>query len=229
VGDFELAGTPISGVITDIDGQVRHSTFPYRGADEAEIPLPVELASFAASVSGNSVSLSWTTISEKNNHGFEVERSTIEDPWETAGFIGGKGTTTEINHYSFTDENLSAGKYNYRLKQIDLDGSFNYFKLAELVEIGTPAKYELSQNYPNPFNPSTTIRYSLAKESEVTLKIYDLLGREVASLVNEKQNAGNYQVEFSTLNGIQNISSGIYFYTIKAGSFIQTMKMMIIK
>jgi hypothetical protein len=190
--------------------------------------IPVEMASFNANVYGNHVKLSWMTITEKNNYGFDIERmqSRTEGQykWQKIGFVEGSGTTTEPQNYWFEDDNISHGNYSYRLKQIDLDGSSSYSKIIE-VDIATLNTFSLEQNYPNPFNPSTVIGYRLPVNSDVTLKVFDLLGREVATLVDEFKPAGKYEVEF---NG-KDLSSGIYFYTIQAGSFTKTEKMILLK
>jgi photosystem II stability/assembly factor-like uncharacterized protein len=190
--------------------------------------LPVELTHFDASISSNVVTLNWQTASETNNKGFEVQRlqnckNSRSQDWITIGFVAGYGTTTEKRSYSFTDENLSSGNYSYRLKQIDFDGTYKYSDIVE-VEIA-PIASSLSQNYPNPFNPTTSIQYSIASKQFVTLKIYDVLGNEVAALVNEEKPAGNYTVEF---NG-NNLASGIYFYQMKAGNFTATKKLILMK
>jgi hypothetical protein len=156
--------------------------------------LPVELVSFTSVINGNSVKLNWSTASELNNRGFEVMRKKTEgrgqqSEWELAGFVEGNGTTSENQYYSFTDKNILQGKYSYRLKQIDFDGTFSYSDEIE-IEISSPDKFELSQNYPNPFNPSTKIVFTISPgekggKQEVLLKVYDVLGNEVATLVNE--------------------------------------------
>jgi len=187
--------------------------------------LPIELSSFSSFINENNVNLIWQTINEINNSGFDIERSATDDQWIKAGSIPGNGNSNEPKEYSFTDKNLSPGKYKYRLKQIDFNGSFEYYSLAGEVFIGIPDKYELSQNYPNPFNPSTVIRYSLTENSFTTLKIYDVTGREMTILVNEKQEAGRYEVIF---NG-SNFASGVYFYELRSGDFVAQKKMMILK
>ncbi len=199
--------------------------------------VPVELVSFNAGTEKNDVLLSWTTASETNNKGFKVERSIKNSKlkiknFETIGFVNGNGTSTELNYYSFKDEKVSAGKYLYRLKQIDFDGSFEYSNEIE-VEIGLPDKFELYQNYPNPFNPTTKIKYSIpsvethggAPQQNVLLKVYDVLGNEIATLVNEEKPPGNYEVEFNA----KELASGIYFYQLRAGSFTQINKMVLIQ
>jgi hypothetical protein len=145
--------------------------------------------------------------------------------WEKIGFVDGNGTTTETKSYSFKDKNLTAGKYQYRLKQIDFDGTFEYSNIVE-AEILPPAKFSLEQNYPNPFNPSTSIQYAIANRQFVSLKVFNSLGEEVETLVNEYQGAGNHST-FFIVNST--LPSGVYYYQLKAGEFVQTRKMIILK
>jgi hypothetical protein len=197
--------------------------------------IPVELISFNANVSGNHVHLAWATASETNNMGFEVERQ-VHSPqssvgnWKKIGFVEGTGTTTENQFYSFVDENLKPGSYSYRLKQIDYDGTFEYSQTVE-IEITSPNGFALFQNYPNPFNPSTVISWQLPVSSLVTLKIYDVLGKEVATLVNKEMEAGSYEIEFSagSFGNASEISSGTYFYRLQAGGFTETKKLLLLK
>jgi photosystem II stability/assembly factor-like uncharacterized protein len=201
-------------------------------------PIPVELTSFTASVQSKKVYLSWSSATEKNNQGFEILRRTQNDidGWNKIGFVAGYGTTTETQHYSFTDNDIKPGKYQYRLKQIDFDGSFEYSDIIE-VEVSLPTEFSLEQNYPNPFNPSTTLSYQIPELSFVTIKVYDVLGNEIAALVNEEKPAGSYDVKFSVgQNSILSLSSGIYFYKLQAvptggqaGNFVETKKMVLIK
>jgi hypothetical protein len=191
--------------------------------------VPVELVSFAGNINRNSVNLNWSTATEINNSGFEIERSVISNEvrnliWEKRGFVNGKGTTTETQSYSYIDENLVSGKYLYRLKQIDFDGTFEYSNEVEVI-VALPNRFELSQNYPNPFNPSTKIKYQIATSNPVSLKIYDVLGNEVATLINENKSAGNYEVTFDA----GNLSSGTYFYKLQTGSFVETKKLLLLK
>ena len=191
--------------------------------------IPVELTSFTANVERNSASLNWSTATERNNSGFEIERSQMSNvntqrSWQVIGFIPGFGTTTEPKSYSFTDENLSAGKYQYRLKQINFDGTFEYSNAIE-VEITTPTEFSLEQNYPNPFNPTTLITYGLQEKSIVNLKIFNLIGEEVVLLLNEEKAAGVHTLTFNA----ESLSSGVYFYTLQAGSFTQTKKMILLR
>lgn len=191
--------------------------------------IPVELASFTFGVAGINVTLNWITASETNNSGFEVERKKSEDggqnsEWDFIGFVEGYGTTTDTQLYSFTDKNVFPGSYQYRLKQIDFDGSIEYSNVIE-VEIGIPEKFELFQNYPNPFNPTTVISWQSPGSSRQVLKVFDVVGNEVAVLVDEYRPAGSYEVEFDAAS----LSSGIYLYKLKSGDFIETKKMLLLK
>ncbi|MDZ4712408.1 MAG: T9SS type A sorting domain-containing protein [bacterium] len=189
-------------------------------------PLPVELASFTSAVNNNDVILNWSTATEENNSGFDIERSSIvNNEWTKIGFVEGNGTSANQSSYSFHDRYLNTGRYNYRLKQIDFNGNFEYFNLGSEVSIGIPDKFKLSQNYPNPFNPTTKINFSVPVNSLVKLKIYNVLGKEVMTLINEQKQAGNYAAEF---NGA-NLSSGIYFFRMEAGEFVDVKRMMLIK
>ena len=188
-------------------------------------PIPVEFTSFSSSVKGNTVNLSWTTATETNNRGFEIERSTDKAEWNKIGFVGGRGTTTAPQQYSYTDNlpGASLVTYYYRLKQVDFNGAYKYSSTVE-ASFG-PSDFSLSQNYPNPFNPTTSIGYQLPVNSFVSLKVYDVLGNEVASLVNEQKTAGEYNAVFNA----SSLGSGVYFYVLKAGNFVQSRKMMLIK
>ncbi len=207
-----------------------------------EGPLPVELSSFSASINNQLVELKWQTATEVNNYGFEIQRSavgsqkSVVSSWEKIGFVIGNGNSNSPKKYSFVDNPSGGTKFQYRLKQIDNDGKFEYSKTIEIA-LTAPAKFSLEQNFPNPFNPSTTIRYSIPKAEYVTLKVYDILGNEIETLVNKEQQAGSHQIEFSqgTMNDIQlttirsQLSSGIYLYCLQAGSFVQTKKMLLLK
>ncbi len=191
--------------------------------------VPVELTSFTANVSGNDVELQWQTATETNNNGFQIQR--LQDSeigksqeWENIGFVEGHGTATEEHNYYFVDKNISIGLYQYRLKHIDFDGSFEYSKIVN-VEISHPVEYSLEQNYPNPFNPSTTIKFSIPKAGIVNLKIFNTLGEEITSLVNGFKEAGNYVVNFNAMN----LSSGIYYYRLSSNNFNEIKKMILLK
>jgi len=194
-----------------------------------DYPSPVELVSFNSSVSEIDVTLNWTTSVELNNSGFEIERSNAKgqtsNEWRKVGFVAGNGTSTEFHNYEFIEKGLNSGKYKYRLKQIDFNGNFEYFELTEDVIIGIPIKYNLSQNYPNPFNPVTTINYDLPYDGIVNIRLYDILGREMRTLVNEMKTAGYYKIQFNAAD----LSSGVYFYRMTAGDFVAVKKFVILK
>ena len=192
-------------------------------------PTPVELSEFIYIVNGSDVTLSWTTSAELNNSGFEIERSIvngqISNEWNKIGFVSGNGTSTEIHNYEFIEKGLNTGKYNYRLKQIDFNGNYEYFELAEEVSIGIPDKYQLSQNYPNPFNPVTNIEFAIPELGFVSLRIYDVMGRELVTLVNENKEPGYYKLKFDA----GKLSSGVYFYRMTAGDFVAVKKLVVLK
>jgi len=194
-----------------------------------ESSLPVELTSFTSTVSGTDVNLNWATSKEINNSGFDIERSVIAGEWTKVGNVTGNGTTNETKLYSFTDKNLASGKYNYRLKQIDYNGNYEYFNLSNEIEIGVPQKFDLAQNYPNPFNPSTKINFALPKDGNIVMSVFDNSGRLVSKVADGFRTAGYYTVDFSAAN----LSSGVYFYKLEfsgSGSeFTKTMKMTVLK
>ena len=196
----------------------------YKFTGQVAPPVPVELSSFAASVSQNEVNLVWETATEMNNYGFEVERSSDNVSFSTLGFIKGHGTTTERQVYSFTDQISLTAKTYYRLRQIDMDGRFEYSKVIE-VENTLPASFSLNQNYPNPFNPSTRIQFSLPQETQVELSIFDASGNLVENLVSGVKGAGNHEVIWNAASH----ASGIYFARINAGKFVKNIKMTLLK
>ncbi|MBK7378752.1 MAG: T9SS type A sorting domain-containing protein [Ignavibacteriales bacterium] len=191
--------------------------------------VPVELVFFKGELISDEIILTWITASELNNYGFEVQKSFDKETWEKIGFVIGKGTSTEISYYSFTHSILKSGKSYYRLKQVDYDGTYKYSEVIE-VEASTPKEFSLKQNFPNPFNPSTTINFTIPEKSFVTLKIYDMLGREVAELVNEELETGSFEKTFEA----SSFSSGVYIYritTMKDGKilFNESKQMLMIK
>ena len=223
IGDPDLIALPCY-VTNDIDNDIRVWDTPYKGADEAE-GLPVEMGSFTSSVSGSNVVLSWTTKTEKNNAGFEIQRKSTTEGWTVIGHVSGTGTSTLENSYNFTDKNLAAGKYSYRIKQTDFGGSYTFYALSGEVEIASPAVYSLSQNYPNPFNPSTTIEYTIPEDGLVNISIYSLTGELVKTLVNSDVKSGRHNVTFDA----SSLSSGTYFYTVRANNFTATKKMILLR
>ncbi len=187
-------------------------------------PMPVEIRTFTAVRTGANAELKWITATEKNNFGFEIERRAT-DNWCRIGFVEGNGTTNAPSEYSYDDKHLSAGRYSYRLKQVDRDGNFTYSQEVNVDISAAPSAFVLQQNYPNPFNPATMIRYQIPVSGHVTLNVYDAIGREVASLVNEVKEAGAYSVMF---NGSV-LSSGVYVYTLRAGTFTASKMLMLMK
>lgn len=202
----------------------------YAGTTFSEGALPVELSAFTSTVSNRDATLSWTTVSENNNAGFNIERKLNNSAeWITVGNVAGAGTSSIQKNYSFTDRNLNSGRYNYRLKQIDYNGNFEFHNLNSEIEIGTPSKFDLSQNYPNPFNPSTKINYDLSFGGLVNLNVFDMSGKEILSIVNEQQAPGYYSVSINA----GNIASGVYYYRLTAigegKNFVATKKMILVK
>lgn len=211
--------------LINIDG------FSYWTLGDVNSPLPVELTSFTAALERNTVSLTWQTTTEVNNYGFDVERSQKSKGidqnivWEMIGFVEGNGNSNAPKEYAFVDESVSAGKYDYRLKQIDTDGKFSYSDKIEVEVKYIPKDFMLYQNYPNPFNPSTIISWQLPVRNHVTLKVHDILGNEVATLLDDIKEAGYYEIEFSP----KNLSTGVYFYRLISSDFTQTKKLIFIK
>lgn len=232
---FPSAGTvrfAIQYLIYDGGPSGTHSN--YVGIDLAEVfgtdPIPVELSAFTASVSETNVQLNWTTATETNNKGFQLERSLNDGQFVAVDFINGAGTTTEGKEYSYVDRGLESGTYTYRLKQIDYNGAFSFSQPVVVEVNAVPDNFDLSQNYPNPFNPSTAINFALPVDSKVMLKVHNIIGQEVATLVNGSYSAGVHKVNFDA----SNLTSGLYIYTISAAgidgsSYNMTRKMMLTK
>lgn len=189
--------------------------------------VPVELASFSASTNNNDVTLNWSTATETNNKGFEIQRKVAGGEFGSIAFLNGKGTTTLTQNYSYTDKNLTPGAYSYRLKQVDFDGTIEYSNVIE-AEVTAPVEFNMAQNYPNPFNPSTLIKFSLSVDSKVSLKVFNILGQEVATLLSKNLNAGNHEVNFNA----SSINSGVYLYKLEAegvnGTNYSSIKKMIL-
>ncbi len=190
--------------------------------------IPVELTSFSAKANNGNVVLNWATATETNNKGFEVQRSAGNE-FVTIGFVNGNGTSTQTHEYSFVDNMVATGQYSYRLRQVDFDGTSAYSKVVE-ISVVAPMVYSLEQNYPNPFNPTTQINFSLASDSKVTLKIFDILGQEVATLLNGNLLAGPHMINFNATS----LTSGVYLYRIDAtgadgSNFTAVKKMLLTK
>ena len=194
------------------------------GYATADVVLPVELTSFTASSNGKEVALNWSTATELNNLGFEIQRCNVQNEFFTIGFVEGNGTTTEQRRYIFADQNPGNGKNFYRLKQVDFDGTYEFSNVIE-VEWKAFNSFLLEQNYPNPFNPATRIGFGINNKANVEITVCNSIGEEIAVLLNEEKDPGYYRVEF---NGT-NLPSGIYFYQIKAGEFSETKKMILLR
>jgi hypothetical protein len=230
--DHNYDGTPIAGITTDIDGDTRNASIPYIGADEVTAhPLPVELTSFTGSANGRNVELVWNTATEINNSGFEVQRamhsglSGLMD-WQKIGFVDGAGTSNVAHSYSFSDVSSAATTYSYRLKQIDHDGKFTYSSTVEVATTLSAEDFKLSQNYPNPFNPSTKFSFASKNAERTTVKIFNVVGQEVATLFNEV--AQPNQIYTMTFDA-RNLPSGTYFYVLHSASRNEVRKMMLLK
>ncbi len=198
--------------------------------------VPVELVAFTAAVDGQDVQLAWITATETNNYGFDIERRIGNDEWVNLAFVAGQGTTTTPVHYDYLDRNVPSGAYEYRLKQIDTDGSFEYSPVVTVV-VGVPESFALAQNFPNPFNPTTEIHFELpgqvlenGKTPRTVLKIYNILGSEVRTLVDEEQPPGFYRVSWdATDDRGQRLPTGVYIYRLRAGKFVATKKMVFVQ
>jgi len=197
-------------------------------------PLPVEVLSFSASVTGAGIKLNWRTETEINNYGFDIERTPLsplfikggkKEEWEKIGFVEGYGNSNSVKEYSFVDEDIIYESYFYRLKQIDNDGTYEYSNVIEIAVDGVPGMFALEQNYPNPFNPVTTIDYSLPVKSQVRLIVYNVLGENLFQLVNEVKEAGSYSVELNAAG----LPGGVYFYALQTEVYVETRKMVILK
>ncbi|QQS37615.1 MAG: agmatine deiminase family protein [Ignavibacteriales bacterium] len=192
--------------------------------------VPVELISLNATVEMKQVILKWSTSTETNNYGFEIQRSSADQPeWKQIGFVEGNGTSVQPHSYTFTDKNLVRGKYSYRLKQIDTDGSFEFSDVVT-ADVTTVGNYSIEQNYPNPFNPETTIRFTVPADGIVMIKVFDIFGQEIKTLINDQRSAGEY---YCTWNGTDengnSVASGCYVYRIEAGDFSHSLKMLLMK
>ena len=228
---FKVGGYGTVGAALPAGSLMDEFRFYDRALDSAEVAdtwnisvIPVELTSFTVSAAGSDVQLSWSTATELNNSGFKIQRKSAGSDYVEIGFVPGFGTVSEPKSYSFTDNNLENGVYTYRLKQVDFDGTFTYSDAVD-VQVVKLFSYNLEQNYPNPFNPVTEIRYSIPQRNNVSLKVFDMLGNEIRTLVNGEKEQGTYTVSFDAAD----LSSGMYLCRLQAGSFIQTRKMILLK
>jgi len=233
----DVTGSPFFATVTyddpfiTINGLTSFSEFAVGSGSEN--PLPVELSAFAGQISGGKVVLNWSTTTETNNYGWEVEKQKVEDSpstslrdqkteWETIGFVAGKGTTTEAQSYSFSSP-VAAGSLKFRLKQIDVDGKTTYSQIVSIE--GKPTVLALNQNYPNPFNPTTTIGFALPASGKVNMVVFDILGREVATLLNRELESGFHSVVFDA----SSYAAGVYFYKLTFNGKVVTKKLTLLK
>ncbi len=220
-----LSDVAVENTFTEVNGTLdkNGATLWVNGS-----PLPVELSSFSAVILENRIELMWRTETEINNYGFEIDRAVSDSPnliWKKIGFVEGHGNSNSPKEYNFLDSEVnSAGIYSYRLKQIDNDGSYEFSKTLE-INFGSPIKFELNQNYPNPFNPSTTISFNFPKSGVATLKVYNLMGVEIKTLVEGYKEAGIYTVNFNA----EGFPSGMYLYRLSTNGFTETKKMLFMK
>ena len=230
VANSDLPGDIINGIIIDKYG---NKWIAFGSENDVKNGLaifnengvvPVELKSFTATANGKEVTLNWSTATELNNQGFEVQRKFGSNDFVTIGSVKGHGTTTSLNSYTYTDKLADAGKYFYRLKQIDYGGKYEY---SEVVEVNwSPfTTYKLEQNYPNPFNPTTTIGFGIPEKANVRLSILNILGEEIRVLLNEEKESGHHSIEFNA----SDLPSGVYFYQLRTGSFVETKKMVLLR
>ena len=223
--NLEKGATPIVGINDDFDGDLRNVSNPDIGADEFNgTVVPVELTSFTASANAGEVILNWSTATELNNQGFEVQRKFGSNDFVTIGSVEGNGTTTSPNNYTYVDKLIDAGKYFYRLKQIDYGGKYEYSQVVE-VNWSPFTTYKLEQNYPNPFNPTTTIGFGIPEKGNVRLSVLNILGEEKRILLNEETEAGYHSIDFNA----DDLPSGVYFYRMTAGNYIASRKMLLLK
>jgi hypothetical protein len=201
------------------------------GAYHAQgLATPVELITFDGKIENGDVTLHWETATEINNYGFEIERKyksgneEVFTNWDKVGFVAGSGTTTERRNYSFKDENIPERFINYRIKQIDFDGSFYYSEILEL-EYSPITEFYLLQNFPNPFNPTTTIKFALPVESKVKINVYNSLGQLVQTLLDKEMESGYHEINFNA----SQLVSGVYLYQLQAGEYVSVKKMLLIK
>lgn len=218
----------IGGTVNTTDNYVELagiSDFSFWTLGDFSNPLPVELVAFNAFAENGKVRLNWTTASEINNRGWEIERKSSSNEWTKAGFVEGSGNSAQSLYYSFIDNKVTFGSYSYRLKQIDFDGTFDYSNVVE-VDLGVgPVEFALKQNYPNPFNPSTIISFDLPQSEFVNLSIYNILGEKVGTLINSRMEQGSYNKDFDA----SHLTSGVYIYRLTAGNVVLTKKMLLTK
>ncbi|MFI5406381.1 MAG: T9SS type A sorting domain-containing protein [Nitrososphaerales archaeon] len=226
---FNNTWSPAGGVLNTSGNYLEllnlPSLTPYWTFADINNPLPVELVSFTAELIKSKIVLDWTTATETNNSGWNIERKLSDQQWQRIGFVEGKGNSTSTQQYSFTDRDLNSGNHQYRLQQIDYDGTTNYSEVVEVDVTIVPDRFALYQNYPNPFNPSTTIKFDVPFSAFVSLSIYNSIGEKVGTVINEQMEAGVHSIRFDA----SNLSSGIYIYRLTADNQVFANKMLLIK
>lgn len=227
IGNTNLSGTSSTSITTDIDGQTRHATNPYMGADEnTDSPLPIELVSFSGTRVEAGIELRWATASEVDAYAFEVEVSTDKGlTFSKIGEVAARGNSNIAQNYVYVVKDAPPVASQYRLKMIDVSGAYEFSNTIEVGESEVPARFALEQNYPNPFNPATSIPFSLPSQEVVKVTVFSGLGEEVAALANGTFEAGSHTLSFDA----SHLPSGIYWYTITAGAFTSTKKMVLMK
>jgi hypothetical protein len=216
--NFYLSNSVVASLNTS---EVQALSFDNKGSGNL---LPVELSSLTYSANGQNVNLAWVTQTEKNSNKFEIQRKLVDSEWTTLGIVKAAVLSNSPKHYSYIDIKVQSGKYLYRLKMIDNDGSFEYSTVVD-VDIAVPKEFKLTQNYPNPFNPETKISYNIPLDGIVSLTVFDILGKEIVSLVKENKKAGSYDITFDG----SRFTSGVYFCKMTTNRFTSSIKMLLIK
>jgi hypothetical protein len=202
------------------------NSFGYWTIADVNYPIPVELTSFSASTDDYAVILKWTTATENQNKGWEIERKLkTEKTWDRISFVDGQGTTTKPSSYQFRDDQVLEGLYQYRLKQLDYNGEYSYSDVVEIEINNMPSAFTLHQNYPNPFNPETVIRFELPEDSFINLSVYNVIGEHITTLVSGKMEKGRYSQSFNA----SDLPTGIYVYRLATEQSVITRKMILVK
>ena len=196
---------------------------------DGQVTVPVQLFSFTAQVERDGVKLRWVIAYASSNFGFEIQHSKNKSNFEKIGFVSSVSVTTDSKIYSFIHRPADFGTHYYRLKQIDINGSFEHLGLLQVV-VSRPENFELSQNYPNPFNQGTLIQYQLNAMEHTVLVIYNLLGKNIRRLVDEQQGPGYYSVMWNGKNdaGVT-VPSGVYIYELRTSNFVAHKRMILMK
>jgi hypothetical protein len=218
--------------VSPIDNKLVIAT---HGRGVYKIPLssitPVELIAFNCQLVQSSVLLNWTTATEINNYGFEIQRSTENESWRTIGFVNGHGTSQVKNNYTFNDNNVNSVNgvnISYRLKQNDFNGNSSYSNVITIDKNSIPNRFTLQQNYPNPFNGGTIIKFSIPYATDVSIIMYDITGKEIKVLASGNLSAGQHQISIGTKD-FEKLTSGVYLYKLSTPEFSAVRKMLVLK